>query len=103
MDLQEMQNLCKKAKVTSEDQVWAVSPIYCLLNFDKEDFCKLVDAIGIEKWVQAADRWKRLDEAEQELTWKETYTQNKARLEKLDAEREQLRLQVEHYEEINRI
>ncbi len=34
MMLEEMQARCKKAKVTTQDELWAVSPIYCLLNFD---------------------------------------------------------------------
>ena len=103
MTLEEMQELCKKAKVTSQDEVWAVSPIYCLLNFHKEDFCKLVDAIGLEKWVEAANRWKRLDMAEQMLTQKESYERNKARLYDINQERERLAEQVEQYEKQNGI
>lgn len=103
MMLEEMQALCKKAKVTCEDEIWAVSPIYCLLNFDKADFCKLIDAIGLEKWVAAAERWKRLDRAEQMLSQKEAYETNKARLEDLNDERQRLMAQVEQYESANRI
>ena len=101
MTLEEMQERCKKANVTSQDEVWAVSPIYCLLNFDKDDFCKLVDAIGLEKWVEAAERWKRLDRAEQMLSQKEAYERNKARLYDLNHERERLSEQVEQYEKLN--
>ena len=103
MMLEEMQALCKKAKPTTQDEVWAVSPIYCLLNFDKADFCKLIDAIGLEKWIEAADRWERLSTAEQEYTAKQTYKRNKARLEDLENEREQLRQSVEQYEQVNKL
>jgi hypothetical protein len=98
MNLEEMQARCKKAKVTTEDEVWAVSPIYCLLNFHKDDFCKLVDAIGIDKWVNAKERWERLDRAEQELTAKERYIKAKDRLDDIRCERESLEALVSQYE-----
>jgi hypothetical protein len=103
MMLEEMQDRCKKAKPATQDEVWAVSPIYCLLNFDKDDFCKLIDAIGLEKWVQAKGRWERLAEAEEMLTAKEAYTRNKARLEELDEEQARLCEAVELYEKANGI
>ena len=98
MLLEEMQARCKKARPTTQDEVWAVSPIYCLLNFDKDDFCKLVDTIGLEKWVEAADRWKRLDRAEQELTAKERYLRAKTRLAELETEKAELEQFVTGYD-----
>jgi len=103
MTLEEMQDRCKKAKVSTQDELGAVSPIYCLLNFHKDDFCKLIDAIGLEKWVEAADRWKRLDRAEQEYTAKQNYLQNKARLEELKREQETLYEMVGQYEQMNKL
>lgn len=100
MTLEEMQARLKKAKVTTQDQVWAISPIYCLLNFDKDDFCKLVDAIGIDKWLEKAERWERLDRAERELSAKERYLSAKARLEDLEAEKEALTQIVVSYEKM---
>ena len=98
MNLEEMQARCKKAKVVTESEMWAISPIYCLLNFDKDDFCKLVDAIGLEKWVSAGERWKRLDRAERELTAKERYIKAKDRLDEIRNEGKQLELYVQQYE-----
>lgn len=103
MMLDEMQALCKKENVTSQDEVWAVSPIYCLLNFDKADFCKLVDAIGLEKWVEAKSRWERLAEAEEMLSAKEAYVRNKARLEEVTHEQAKLQERVEQYEKANKL
>jgi len=103
MNLEEMQVRCKKAKITSEAEVWAVSPIYCLLNFDKDDFCKLIDAIGLEKWLDKAEHWKRLDRAEQMLSQKETYERNKWRLEEIAREQSRLMEEVEQYEKANRL
>ena len=48
MLLEEAQARLKKSAINTE-QLDAISPIYCLLDFDKDDFCKLVDAIGLEK------------------------------------------------------
>jgi hypothetical protein len=87
MMLEEMQDRCKKAKITTQDELWAISPIYCLLNFDKDDFCKLVDAIGLEKWLNRKERWERLDRAERELTAKERFLSAKARLEEIEDEK----------------
>ncbi len=103
MMLEEMQARCKKAKVTTQDELWAVSPIYCLLNFDKDDFCKLVDAIGLEKWVEAKDRWERLARAEEELTLKERYEKDKRRLADLERELEVLKETTTSYEKTHRI
>lgn len=102
MNLQEMQARVEKAVVT-EDALCAVSPIYCLLGFEKGDFCNLIDAIGLSKWVEAADRWRRLDKAEQEYAAKQKYLQRKARLEELRIEQEELAEMVERYEKANRL
>lgn len=98
MTLEEMQDRCKKAKVTTQDEVWAVSPIYCLLNFDKDDFCKLVDAIGLDKWVAAKEHWERLARAEEELAAKERYLRQKRRLEDVNREADDLRDSIQAYE-----
>ncbi len=105
MNQEEMQVRCKKGTIITESDVWAVSPIYCLLNFDKDDFCKLIDAIGLDKWTAAANRWKRLDKADQMLQNFEQYERNRERLEAIERERESLeqereRLQnsIAHYE-----
>jgi len=95
--LEEMQARLKKAEVTTQEQLEQLSPIYCLLDFDKDDFCKLIDAIGIDKWIDSANRWERLDRAERELTAKERYIKAKARLEDLEAERAELEAVINAY------
>ena len=97
MMLEEMQARLKKAEVTTQEQLEQLSPIYCLLDFDKDDFCKLIDAIGIDKWIDSANRWERLDRAERELTAKERYIKAKARLEDLEAERAELEAVINAY------
>jgi len=99
MLLEEMESRLKKTlpEHITQENLWKISPIYCLLNFDKDDFCKLIDAIGIEKWLDKAERWERLDRAEQELTAKERYLQAKARLADLEAEKAALEQIVTGY------
>lgn len=99
MMLKEMQERLKDDSIT-EEQLWAVTPIYCLLDFHKDDFCKLVKAIGLKKWLDKADRWKRLDRAEQELTAKEKYLAAKDRLAELEMEKANLENIVNGYNHI---
>lgn len=83
--------------ITAE-QLEAIHPIYCLLNFDKSDFCSLVDAIGINKWIENKVFFERLDRAERALTEKEKYLKAKKRLEELEDEKQQLESFVSRYD-----
>jgi len=96
MLLEEMQERLKNTSITQE-QLWQINPIYCLLDFHKDDFCKLIKAIGLEKWLDKSERWKRLDIAEQELSAKERYIKAKSRLEDLEAEKSELEQLVNNY------
>lgn len=98
MTLDEMKNRCKNSDVFTEDDLWSVTPIYCLLDFNKDDFCRLIDAIGIEKWTAAANRWKRLEVAETWLTEREVYNKNKSRLRDIEEESVGLREAIQAYE-----
>lgn len=48
MMLHEAQERLKKTTIT-EEQLWGLNSLYILLDLDKDDFCKIVDAVGIEK------------------------------------------------------
>ncbi|MDR1689542.1 MAG: hypothetical protein LBS21_13175 [Clostridiales bacterium] len=99
MLLEEARALLKTSNIT-EEQLWQLSPIYCLLDFDKTDFCKLVDAIGLDKWLKKSARWNRLDKAEQEFAAKERYLDAKARLLELESEKEHLEQIVSRYKAV---
>ena len=79
MLLEEMQARVKTSEISLE-QMDKVHEIYYLLDFDKDDFCKLIDAIGIDKWTAKFARWERLVKAEDELTAKEKYEAAVSRL-----------------------
>jgi hypothetical protein len=90
MTIHEANDRLKKAKIANEEQLWQITPLYILLDFHKDDFCKLVDAVGLDKILEKTSRWERLDRAERELAAKERYLNAKARLEELEREKENL-------------
>lgn len=90
MMLEEAQARLKKEKITTQEQLWGLNSLYILLDLHKDDFCKIVDAVGIEKLLAKQPHYDRLGVAEQELAAKEKYLKAKQRLDELAAEKEQL-------------
>lgn len=84
-------------KPITEEQLQQVGLIYCLLEFDKDDFCKLIDAIGIDKWTIRESRWEYLDKAERDLAAKNRYLDAKRRIEELKYEMQGLEQIVNGY------
>lgn len=89
MMLEEANARLKKEKIT-EEQLWGINSLYILLDLDKDDFCKIVDAVGVEKLLKKQIHYERLDRAEQELAAKERFLKAKSRLEELENEKQQL-------------
>jgi hypothetical protein len=99
MLLEEMQERLKNTDITDE-QLRQLNPIYLLLDFHKDDFCKLIKAVGINKWLDKADYWKRLEVAEQELSAKEHYLKAKSRLADIELEKAGLEEIVNGYKPV---
>ncbi len=89
MLLEEANDRLKSVQLTDE-QLWQINSIYCILNLDKDDFCKIVDVVGFDKLAQQQKRYERYDKAEQELTAKERYLKAKARIENIKYEMSEL-------------
>ncbi len=51
MMLEEANARLKTVQIDSE-QLALLSPLYIALDIDKSDFCKFVDAVGIEKVME---------------------------------------------------
>jgi hypothetical protein len=51
-----------------------------LLDLHKDDFCKIIDAVGLDTLLVRQPHFDRLLEAERELHAKENYLRAKARL-----------------------
>ncbi len=99
MMLDEANKRLKKVQIT-EEQLWQINSLYCILNLDKDDFCKIVDLIGLDKLIQQQSRYERFDKAEQELRAKERYLQAKKRLQELEDEKAKLENIVNSYKPI---
>lgn len=82
------------------DQLWALNSLYILLDLDKDDFCKIVDVVGVEKLLNKQSHYERLDKAEQELTAKEKYLKAKNRLEELENEKQCLEKIINNYKAV---
>ena len=99
MLLSEANARLKTVKI-NEDQLWTLNSLYILLDLDKDDFCKIVDAVGVDKLLSKQNRYERLDKAEQELTAKEKYLKAKNRLEELESEKQSLENIVNNYKAV---
>lgn len=99
MMLEEANKRLKKVQIT-EEQLWQINSLYCILNLDKDDFCKIVDLVGVDKLIQQQSRYERFDKAEQELRAKERYLQAKKRLQEIEDEKEELENIVNSYKPI---
>ncbi len=97
MMLEEAQARLKKEKITTQDEIWAINSLYILLDLHKDDFCKIIDAVGLEKLISKRAHYERLYRAEQELKAREEYERNVERLEELRREKEMLTSKIEHY------
>lgn len=84
----------------NEDQLWGLNSLYILLDLHKDDFCKIVDAVGLEALLKKQKHYERLDRAERELAAKERYLQAKARLEEIETEKSSLEQIVSGYKSI---
>lgn len=100
MMLEEAQARLKKEKITTQEQLWGINSLYLLLDLHKDEFCKIIDAVGLETLLKKQNHYDRLIQAENELATKERYLKAKQRLEELDAEKEQLESIVNGYKPI---
>lgn len=101
MNREEMNSLLKKQQVT-EEELQNLSDLYIALDLDKTLFCKIVDLVGKEALLKKHPWYSRLRFAEDELSAKEQYRENKQRLQELNAEQEELVNYISHYEATHR-
>lgn len=99
MMLEEANARLKKTQINSE-QLWGLNSLYILLDLHKDDFCKMVDMVGVETLLKKQRHYDRLMKAEEELAAKERYLQAKARLEELEVEKENLEQVINGYKPI---
>ena len=98
MDLKEANERLKKP--ITEDQLWKITPLYILLDLHKDDFCKIVNAVGHETLLKKQSHYEWLRVAEEELEAKERYLQAKERLAELEIEKSRLESVVNNFKHI---
>lgn len=99
MMLEEAQARLKKTKIT-EEQLWGLNSLYILLDLHKDDFCKIIDAVGLETPLNKRDHYEWLQKAEDELRARERYLYAKSRLKELQWEQEEMEKMIDAYKPI---
>lgn len=64
----------------SEEQLWDLNSLYLLLDLNKDDFCKIVDAVGLEKLIARKQYYNWVCDARDEVRQKERYVHTKEKL-----------------------
>lgn len=78
-----------KTEITGE-QLDKIHMVYCLLDLEKDDFCKIVDAVGVDTLMAKTERYNRLHQGKILLDAKEKHERNKKSMQTLDMEMEAL-------------
>lgn len=82
----------------NQDQLWSLNALYILLDLHKDDFCKIVNVVGLDALLKKQKYYEWLDQAREELDAKERYLKAKVRLEDLEIEKSNLEQIVNGYE-----
>lgn len=98
MNLKEANERLKKS--ITEEQLWGMNSLYILLDLHKDDFCKIINAVGAETLLNKQSHYERLELAEQELAAKERYLRAKTRLEELEMEKDDLEQIVNNFKHV---
>jgi hypothetical protein len=69
MTIHELKERSKKAVNINTEEYIVLEKLYILLDLNKDDFAKIVDAVGVEKLVGRESYWDRLQTADNEWSW----------------------------------
>ena len=97
--LEEINARLKKNKL-NEDELWSINSLYLLLDLSKDDFCKIIDCVGLDVFLKKEKHFDRLINAEEELRIKENCLNAKRRLEEMEQEKISLIQSIELYEKL---
>jgi len=96
MMLNEVNERLKDTTIT-ENELSDLSVLYILLDLEKDDFCKIIDSVGVEKLLSKQRRYDFLLRANDELIAKEKYLKARERLDYLEREKSELDAIVNTY------
>lgn len=100
MTLQELNDRLTTAQITNE-QLWQINDLYILLDLHKDDFAKIVDAVGVEKLIEKQAHYTKANKAMDMLAAKEHYEAAKRRRKEIEAELKRLNEDIAAYENSN--
>lgn len=76
----------------TEDELRKVHTLYCLLDLTKEEFCNMIDAVGIDVLASGAETYQRLHIGETMLREQEQYNKAKEEILELDTQINNLKI-----------
>lgn len=85
-----------KTSITGEE-LDKIHPLYCTLDLKKEQFCQLVDTLGIDVFTEKASHWEHLAKAQKERRDKDRYLRDTARADALESELQEIHRRISQY------
>jgi hypothetical protein len=98
MNLQEVNSRLKKVGPITEEQLQDITPAYFALDFDKDIFCKMVDAVGPQIFIDYKPSFERLLLAYEQFLAKEKYFSDKNQLDWHQGQIQSLQASIAAYE-----
>lgn len=98
MMLEEANARLQNCKIPNEDILWKLTPLYILLDLEKDDFCAIVDTVGIDKLINKSQLYETTLAALDERRQRDQYNANKRRLDEVQREANTLARSVIEYE-----
>lgn len=82
------------------DQLSMLETLYYILDFDKDDFCNVVNVLGgVDKILAKYDRYKRYEKAERLMSERERYEDAKDQYTNLMLKKDELEKIISTYEQ----
>jgi hypothetical protein len=97
MTIHELKERSKKAANISNEDYAVIEKLYILLDLHKDDFAKIVDAVGVEKLISRENYWDRLQTADNERQTRLKYEEAKNEMDALTERQRELQKYFESY------
>jgi len=97
MTIHELKERSKKTVKISSEEYAILEKLYILLDLHKDEFAKIVDAVGVENLVKRENYWDRLQTADNERQSRLKYEQAKQEMDALTARQKELQTYFESY------
>ncbi|MFI3279637.1 MAG: hypothetical protein R3Y55_03830 [Rikenellaceae bacterium] len=83
-----------------EAELLEIASVYYVLDLpSKKDFCDVINAVGVDKFIGTKERFDRFLKAEEELTKKEQHIKNLTRIKEIQDEKADLENKIKVYQQ----